>query len=150
MKILKEFKTFAIKGSAVELAVGIIIGAAFNGVVQSLVKDIVLPPIGALLGNIDFSDLYINLSGGTYESLAAASEAGAATINYGLFINSLVSFLITAWAVFILVRFFNRIREQQEGAKKSESPTQKKCPFCFTEINKQALRCPQCTSELTG
>lgn len=148
MKILKEFKKFAVKGNAVDLAIGIIIGAAFNSVVKSLVEDVVMPPIGALLGNVDFSGLFINLSSVDYESIEMAKAAGAPTINYGLFINATISFLITAWVVFLVVKMMNRMREQMEGEKETESKSTKKCPFCFVEINKDATRCPNCTSNL--
>lgn len=150
MKILNEFKKFAVKGNAVDLAVGIIIGAAFNSVVKSLVDDIIMPPIGSLLGNVDFSNLYLNLSRTSYESLEAAKAAGVPTINYGLFINALISFLLTAWAVFLVVKMINAMRERMESEKETQSPSTKKCPFCFTEINKDATRCPNCTSDLAN
>lgn len=119
--IIQEFKKFALRGNAIDLAVGIIIGAAFNGVVQSIVKDIIMPPIGWLFGRVDFSDLYLNLSGVKYESLEAANLAGAPTINYGLFINSVIGFLITAWAVFILVKLINRLKDKEKEKPKGES-----------------------------
>jgi large conductance mechanosensitive channel len=127
--------------------VGIIIGAAFSGVVGSLVNDILMPPLGRILGNVDFSDLFINLSGGDYDSLAQAKEAGAATINYGLFINNVINFLIVALAVFMLVRWINRFM-----AKPAEPavPTLKECPYCFSNISIKATRCPECTSQLDG
>ena len=143
-----EFKEFALKGSVLDLAVGIIIGAAFNGIVNSLVNDIIMPPIGLLLGQVDFSSLYINLSGVDYPSLAAAQEAGAATINYGLFINQLINFVIIALVVFLIVKQFNRLRRQEEAAPETSDPTTKKCPYCVTEIPITATRCPHCTSEL--
>lgn len=145
--ILKEFKTFALKGSVVDLSVGIIIGAAFNGIVNSLVNDIIMPPVGLVLGRVDFSDLYINLGSGEYESLALAKEAGAPTINYGLFINSLTSFIITALAVFFLIKLINRLRNQAEKNPET-TPTNKPCTFCYTQIPIKATKCPNCTSNL--
>lgn len=138
--MLKEFKDFALRGSVIDMAVGIIVGAAFNGVVNSLVANILMPPIGLLLGRVDFSNLFINLSGTAYPSLDAAKSAGAATIAYGLFINTLINFLIVAFAVFILVRQINRVYK--------EAPTTRDCPFCATAIPVAAVRCPHCTSEL--
>lgn len=143
----REFREFAMKGSVIDLAVGIIIGAAFSGIVQSLVNDIIMPPIGYLLGNVDFSDLFIVLSGEDYDSLAAAQEAGAATINYGLFINSVINFLIVALAIFIVIKQINRLRRRQEEAPE-EGPVVKQCPFCFVDIPIHAVRCPECTSYL--
>ncbi|HEX9608621.1 MAG TPA: large conductance mechanosensitive channel protein MscL [Candidatus Paceibacterota bacterium] len=145
--MLGEFKEFAIKGSVVDLAVGVVVGAAFNQIVNSFVKDIVTPPIGALLNGIDFSTLYINLSRGDYGSLKAAQEAGAATLNYGLFLNALISFLITAWAIFLVVKLINKVRrKEQENPEKTA--TERACPYCFTKISIKATRCPQCTSQL--
>jgi large conductance mechanosensitive channel len=148
MKILSEFREFAVKGSVVDLAVGVVIGAGFNQVVNSLVNDVVTPPIGALIKGIDFSSLFLDLSGRDFENLKAAQEAGAATINYGFFINTLISFLITAWVVFLIVKFINRLR-RQEQEKPATTPTERPCPYCFTKISVKATRCPQCTSELT-
>lgn len=147
MKIIGEFKEFAIKGSVVDLAVGVVVGAAFNQIVNSFVKDIITPPIGALLNGIDFSTLYINLSRGDYESLKAAQEAGAATLNYGLFLNALISFLITAWAIFLVVKVINNLR-RREQANPEETTTERACPYCFTKISVKASRCPHCTSQL--
>jgi large conductance mechanosensitive channel len=144
--MLKEFKEFAMRGNVLDMAIGIIIGAAFGGIVTSLVKDVIIPPLGLLLGKVDFSNLYINLSGGDYASLAAAQEAGAATINYGVFLNTVINFLIVAFAVFLLVRQVNRFKRQEEGPP--PEPTTKDCPFCATEIAIKATRCPNCTSEL--
>ncbi len=144
-KILNEFKQFAIRGNVVDLSIGIIIGGAFNGIVQSLVKDVIMPPIGFLLGKIDFSTLFISL-GGNYKTLAEAKEAGIPTINYGLFINALIVFIITAFSVFLLVKVINRLRKQEE--KKPSDPTTKNCPFCFSPISIKATRCSQCTSQL--
>jgi len=141
---LKEFKEFAMRGNVLDLAVGIIIGAAFGTIVNSLVNDIIMPPIGQLLGQIDFSSLYINLTGTAYPSLAAAKEAGAATINYGTFINAVINFLIVAFVVFLIVKQFNRLKKEAPPAP----PNTKDCPFCATAIPLAATRCPHCTSEL--
>jgi large conductance mechanosensitive channel len=144
--LFKEFKKFALRGNVLDLAIGIIIGGAFSTIVNSFVADILMPPIGMLLGNADLSELYVNLSGGTYESLAAAQEAGAATINYGLFINSIVDFTIIAFALFLIVRQVNRLQREEE--EQPAEPTTKECPHCLTEIPIGATRCPHCTSQL--
>ena len=149
--MLKEFKEFAMRGNVVDMAVGIIIGAAFGTVVTSLVADILMPPIGLLLGNIDFVNLFLVLkegakASGPYVSLAAAKAAGAVTINYGLFINTVISFLIVAFAVFLLVRSINRLKRQEEGPP--PVPTTKECPYCVSTVPMKATRCPHCTSEL--
>ncbi len=151
--MLKEFRDFALKGSVIDLAIGIIVGGAFNQVVNSLVNDIVMPPIGLLLGKVDFSNLFIDLTGGGYQSLADAQEAGVATLNYGLFINTIINFIIVAFAVFLLVKAVNRSREVAEelAGKKEETSadlTTKECPYCFSAIPIKATRCPNCTSEL--
>ncbi len=143
--MLKEFRDFAIKGNVLDMAVGIIIGAAFGQIVNSFVEDIIMPPIGLLLGKVDFSELFLNLSGTSYDSLSAAKAAGAATINYGVFLNNIISFLIVALAVFLLVKTVNALRLQAEAAAES---TEKPCPFCATDIPVAATRCPHCTSEL--
>jgi len=149
MSILKEFKEFAVKGNAMDMAVGIIIGGAFGSVVSSLVNDVIMPPIGLLMGNVDFKDVFWVLkegaTAGPYVSLAQAKEAGAVTLNAGLFINSIVSFLIVSFAVFVLVKNLNRLRKPPMLTPK---PPVKTCPYCFTEIPEQALRCPACTSTL--
>lgn len=142
--MLKEFREFALKGNVIDLAVGIIIGAAFNKVVQSLVNDIIMPPIGLLVGKVDFSSLFVNLSGKTYETLAEAKKAGAATLNYGLFINTLVDFTIMAFVVFLMVKQINRLRREEAPAPS----TTKECPFCLSGIPLAATRCPHCTSSL--
>ncbi len=141
--MLKAFKEFAIKGNMIDLAVGIILGAAFNGVVSSLVKDMIMPPFG-LFQNKNFNDLFISLNGQRYTSLAEAQARGAPTINYGMFINNVINFLIVAVVLFILVRAINRFRRQ------SPPPAidTKDCPYCLTKINRQATRCPACTSVL--
>lgn len=148
--MLKEFKEFALRGNVVDMAVGIIIGAAFGTIAKSLVDDVIMPPIGLILGGVDFSDLYITLRAGTpagpYDTLAAAREAGAVTINYGVFLNNVISFLVVSAAVFILVRGINRLRREEQVAP--ASPTEKACPFCATTIPIAARRCPHCTSQL--
>ncbi len=146
--MLKEFKEFAMRGNVVDMAVGIIIGAAFGTIVKSLVDDIIMPPIGLLLGGVDFSDIFINLSGGDYASLAAAREAGAATINYGVFINTVLNFLIVAFAIFLVIRLINRLKRKEEAP--APEPTTKDCPFCFSTIPLRATRCGHCTSELAA
>lgn len=143
-----DFRKFVARGSVVDLAVGIIIGAAFGTVVSSFVQDVLMPPIGLLTGGTDFSELYLNLSGGEYASLAAATEAGAATINYGVFLNNVISFFIVALAVFFFVKGYQRI--EREEAEAPPPPTEKACPHCATNIPVAARRCPNCTSELEG
>lgn len=147
----KEFKEFAVKGNVVDMAVGIIIGAAFGTIARSLVNDVIMPPIGLLLGGVDFSNLFIVLKEGTspapYETVAAASEAGAVIISYGTFINTVVSFLIVAFAVFLLVRYINQLKRVEEETPKPP-PSVKKCPYCVSDIAVEATRCPNCTSEL--
>lgn len=143
--MLEEFKKFAMRGSVLDLAVGIIIGTAFGAIVNSLVNDIIMPPIGLLLGKVDFSNLFINLSGTPYSSLAEAKAAGAATINYGVFINTVINFLIISFALFLVIRQVNRWTAKPAPPA---APTTKECPFCFTQIPIKATRCPNCTSEL--
>jgi len=142
--MFKEFKAFIMRGNVVDLAVGIVIGGAFGQIVSSLVKDIIMPPIGLLLGKVDFSNLFISLSG-PYPSLAEAQTAGAATINYGLFLNTVINFLIVGLAIFLLVRAVNRM---QPPPPLTAAPSTKECPYCFTMIPLPATRCPHCTSEL--
>lgn len=144
--MLKEFKEFAVRGNVLDLAIGVVIGGAFGKIVTSLVDDLLMPPLGLLLGRVDFTNLYIPLTGQRYASLAQAKAAGAPTINYGLFLNSVISFLIVAFAVFLLVRQVNRMRRGEE--KPSEPPVVKECPYCCSSIPIKATRCPQCTSEL--
>jgi large conductance mechanosensitive channel len=139
--MFKEFKEFSVKGNVVDMAVGIIIGAAFGKIVNSFVNDVLMPPVGLLLGKVDFSNLFLNISGKPYDSLASAKEAGAATINYGLFLNTLIDFTIVAFAIFLLVRQVNRLRRQPEIATKE-------CPYCLSAIPLKATRCSSCTSEL--
>lgn len=148
-RFFNEFKTFALRGNMIDLAVGIVIGTAFNNVVNSIVNNIMMPPIGALIGKVDFSKLFVNLSGGEYATLADAQAAGAATLNYGMFINALITFVITALAVFFLVRGMNKLRElKHHEAQAPVPPTKKICEHCFSEIDIRATRCPACTSEL--
>ena len=145
--MLKEFKEFALRGNVLDLAIGVIIGAAFGGLVTSFVNDILMPPLGLLLGGVDFANLFINLSGTPYASLAEAQAAGAPTINYGLFINNVVNFLIIAFVIFLLVRAINRMTKPKTAP---EAPSTKLCPFCYSGIPIKAMRCPECTSELAG
>lgn len=144
--MLKEFKEFAMRGNVLDMAVGIIIGAAFGKIVSSFVNDILMPPIGLALGRVDFSNLFINLSGEPYMSLAEAKAAGAPTINYGVFLNTVLDFVIVAFAVFLVIRQINRLRRQPEPAP--AAPTTKECPYCFSVISIRATRCPHCTSEV--
>jgi large conductance mechanosensitive channel len=145
-QMLREFREFAMRGNVVDLAVGIIIGAAFGKIVSSLVNDLLMPPIGLLLGRVDFSNLFINLSGQPYASLAEAKAAGAPTINYGVFLNTVIDFVIVAFAIFLLVRFINRLARQREAAP--AAPTTRECPFCMSSVSLRATRCPYCTSAL--
>jgi len=142
----REFRAFAMRGNVVDLAVGIIIGAAFGKIITSLVTDIIMPPIGLVLGRVDFSSLFLNLSGQPYGSLAEAKAAGAPTINYGVFLNNVIDFIIVAFAIFLLVRSINRLSRQPEAAPAAS--TTKECPFCVSLISIRATRCPQCTSIL--
>ena len=146
--MLKEFREFALRGNVLDMAIGIIIGAAFGKIVTSLVNDILMPPVGLLLGQVDFSNLFLNLSGTPYASLTEAQAAGAATVNYGLFFNTVLDFAFVAFAVFLLVRQVNRLKRQQETAP--AAPTTRACPFCLSQIPLAATRCPQCTSHLEG
>ncbi len=148
--MLKEFKEFAMRGNVVDMAIGIIIGAAFGSIVTSLVADVIMPPIGLLLGNVDFSNLFVTLrngaAAGPYSSVAQAKAAGAVTLNYGLFINAVISFLIVAFAVFILIRAINKLKRPE--VKPVEVPATKECAYCYSTIPIKAVRCPACTSEL--
>jgi large conductance mechanosensitive channel len=150
--MLDEFKKFAMRGNVVDMAVGIIIGGAFGTIVKSLVADVIMPPVGLLLGGVDFSDLFITLkegaNAGPYATLAIAQEAGAVTISYGVFINAVISFLIVAFAVFLLIRGINNMQSEEE--EPAAEPTEKDCPHCLTSIAIKATRCPNCTSELGG
>ena len=146
----KEFKEFAMRGNVLDMAVGIIIGASFGTIIKSLVDDIIMPPIGLLLGNVNFADLFIILKQGTaagpYPTLAAAQEVGAVTLNYGLFINTIISFLIVAFAIFLLIRSMNQLQRKEEAPP--AEPTTKECPHCLSEVPLKATRCAYCTSEL--
>lgn len=151
MAMMEEFKKFAMRGNVVDMAVGIIIGGAFGTIVKSLVDDVIMPPIGLLLGGVDFTDLFLTLkegaTAGPYATLDAAREAGAVTLNAGLFVNSVISFTIVAFAVFMLIRGMNKLQTKEEEAP--ADPTEKECPHCFTSIPIKATRCPHCTSELS-
>lgn len=142
--MLKEFKEFAMRGNVLDMAVGIIIGAAFGRIVTSLVNDIIMPPIGLILGRVDFSSLFLNISGTSYPTLAAAKAAGAATINYGTFLNTVIDFLIVAFVIFLIVRQVNRWQKPAPAV----APATKECPYCHTTIPVAATRCPNCTSEI--
>jgi large conductance mechanosensitive channel len=148
--MLKEFREFALRGNVVDMAVGIVIGAAFGGIVQSLVADIIMPPVGLFLGKMDFSSLFLVLRAGAtpgpYATPVAAKAAGAVSLNYGVFANTVISFLIVAFAVFLLIRSINRLRRQQEAPP--AEPTTKSCPRCLSAIPLKATRCAYCTSEL--
>jgi large conductance mechanosensitive channel len=144
--MFKEFKEFAMRGNVLDMAVGIVIGAAFGGIVTSFVNDMLMPPIGLLLGRVDFSNLFINLKG-NYPSVAAAKAAGAATLNYGMFMNTVINFLIVAFAIFLLLRYVNRMFPKPKPAP---APAMKDCRFCYSSIPAQATRCPHCTSDLKG
>ncbi|MGM0587881.1 MAG: large-conductance mechanosensitive channel protein MscL [Bacteroidota bacterium] len=150
-KLLTEFKEFATRGNVVDMAVGIILGTAFGAISQSLVSDVLMPPIGYMLGNVDFSDLFVVIKQGDplgpYTTLAAAQQAGAVTLNYGLFINNILSFLIVAAAMFLLVRGMNNMRRKEEHVP-AEEPITKTCPHCLSTIPLKATRCPMCTSDL--
>jgi large conductance mechanosensitive channel len=145
MSMMREFRDFAMRGNVVDMAVGVIIGAAFGKIVSSLVSDVLMPPIGKVMGNVDFRDLFVDLSGGSHPSLDAAKAAGAATINYGLFINTVIDFVIVAFVIFLLVRTMNRMKKKEEPAA---APTTRPCPQCLMEIPLQAKRCGHCTSEV--
>ena len=148
--MLKEFKEFAMKGNVIDMAVGIIIGAAFGTIVNSLVQDVIMPPIGLLLGNVDFANLFAVLKegkvAGPYASVAAAKSAGAVTINIGVFINTIISFILIAFAVFLMVRTINKMRREEEAPP--PAPATKDCIYCLSKIPIKATRCPNCTSEL--
>ncbi|RQW83426.1 MAG: large-conductance mechanosensitive channel protein MscL [Geobacter sp.] len=144
--MLKEFKEFVMRGNVVDMAVGIIIGVAFGKIISSFVKDILMPPIGLLLGKVNFSNLFIDLSGKNFATLEEATKAGAATINYGLFFNTILDFLIVALAVFLMIRQINLLKKEPEAVP--AAPDMKECPFCLSAVPLKAVRCPHCTSEL--
>lgn len=139
----KEFKEFIMRGNVVDLAVGVVIGAAFGKIVTSFVEDVLMPPIGLALGNVDFSNLFINLSGKDYPTIAAAKAAGAATLNYGIFFNNIINFLIIAFAIFLLIKQINRMQRAAPAA-----PTTKDCPYCLSAVPLKATKCAHCTAEL--
>ncbi len=142
--MIKEFKDFIMRGNVLDLAVAVIIGGAFGKIVTSFVNDIIMPPIGLLLGSVNFTDLFLDLSGKGYPTLAAAQEAGAPTINYGLFLNTVIDFVIVAFVIFLVIKAVNKMKKPAVAA----APTTKACPYCFTDIPIQATRCPHCTSEI--
>lgn len=144
--MLKEFREFALRGNVIDLAIGVIIGAAFGKIVTSLVNDIMMPPVGLLTGGMDFSQLFISLDGREYPSLVAAQAAGAPTLNYGLFLNTLIQFLIIAFVLFLLVRQINRLQRLGRRPEALAEPTTRDCPFCLSAIPRAATRCPHCTS----
>lgn len=144
--MFKEFKEFAMRGNVLDMAVGIIIGAAFGKIVSSFVADVLMPPIGLLLGKVDFSNLFINLSGQSFPSVDAAKAAGAATLNYGIFLNTVIDFLIVAFAIFLLIKQVNRLMPKEEAAP--APPATKECPRCLSRIPVKAARCAYCTSEI--
>ena len=146
--MFKEFREFAMRGNVVDMAVGIIIGAAFGKIVSSFVADIIMPPIGVLLGGVDFSEIYVNLSGGEFATLAAAQEAGAATMNFGIFINTVIDFVIVAFAIFLVIRAMNNMKRKEEAPP--AEPTTKDCPHCLSEIPIKATRCAHCTADLAA
>ncbi len=150
--MFKEFKEFAMRGNVVDMAVGIIIGAAFGTIVKSLVSDVIMPPIGMLLGNVDFTNLFVVLRQGAtvgpYASLADAQAAGAVSINYGVFVNTIISFVIVAFSVFLVIRSLNKLKRQEEAPP--AEPTTKECSYCMSTISIKATRCPNCTSQLAA
>jgi len=147
MSFVSEFKEFTMRGNVLDMAVGIIIGAAFGKIVSSLVNDVIMPPIGLLLGGVDFSNLFMTISGDVFPTLAEAQAAGAVTINYGVFINNIIDFIIVAFAIFLVIRQVNRMKRKEEAAP-TPAPNTKECPFCQTAIPIKATRCPNCTSQL--
>ncbi|NMB46677.1 MAG: large conductance mechanosensitive channel protein MscL [Firmicutes bacterium] len=151
--MFKEFREFAVKGNVVDMAVGIIIGGAFGKIVSSLVNDVIMPPIGLLIGKVDFSNLFIDLSGQGYASLTEAKTAGAPTINYGLFINNIIDFIVVAFALFLVVKWINNLRSlasaEEKQAAAPAAPTTKQCPYCLSEIPIKAVRCAHCTADLS-
>jgi large conductance mechanosensitive channel len=146
--MVKEFKEFAMRGNVVDMAVGIVIGGAFGKIVSSLVGDVIMPLVGKVTGGVDFSEMYVNLSGGEYDSLAAAKEAGAATLNYGVFINTIVDFVIIAFAIFMVIKAMNAAKRKEEAP--APAPTTKKCGECLMEIPIEAKKCGHCTSAVSA
>lgn len=148
MSIVSEFKEFAMKGNVVDLAVGVIIGGAFGKIVDSFVKDVVMPMLGRLLGGVDFKYLYLNLGDKTFETLEAAERAGAPIVKYGAFINSVVDFIIVAFAIFMAIKVMNRLKRAETAAPTPDEPTTRECPHCLSTIPLKAARCAHCTSQL--
>lgn len=146
--MLKDFKEFIMRGNVVDMAVGVIIGGAFGKIVTSLVNDVLMPPIGRLTGGVDFSNLYLNLSGTAYASLAEAQKAGAATVNYGVFLNTVINFLIVAGAIFLMISQLNRLKARFESPAPAAAPTTRECPFCLSVIPLKAVKCAHCASDL--
>ncbi|MBP7145895.1 MAG: large conductance mechanosensitive channel protein MscL [Acidobacteria bacterium] len=147
MGLAKEFREFAARGSVIDLAVGVIIGGAFGKIINSFVNDVLMPPIGLLLGKVDFSQLFVNLSGTSYATLAEAKAAGAPTLNVGLFINAVIDFLIVAFVIFMMVRYFNKLKRAEP--EPAPAPEQKDCPYCLSKLPLKATRCAFCTSEVS-
>jgi len=150
--MFKEFKEFALKGNVVDMAVGIVLGVAFGAIIKSLVDDLLMPPLGLILGSADFTNLFLivkeGATPGPFATLAEAHKAGAVTMNYGLFINTIVNFVIVAFALFLVIRNMNQLRKMTDKPEATEAPTTKECPYCFSSIALKATRCPNCTSEL--
>ena len=146
MKFVDDFKQFVMRGNVVDMAVGVIVGGAFGKIVSSLVNDVVMPPIGLLLGGVDFSSLFLSLNGQVYASLAEAQQAGAPTLNYGVFLNTVINFLIVAFVIFVVIRQISALKRKPEPAP--AVPTTKECPFCFSTVSLKATRCPNCTSQI--
>ena len=144
--MLKEFREFALRGNAVDLAIGVIIGAAFGAIVTSMVNDVLMPPIGKVLGGVDFTNLFLVLGSGQFPSLKAAKDAGAATLNYGVFLNTVINFVIIAFVLFAVVKVMNRLKREEPAP--AAVPTTKDCPFCATAVPLKATRCPHCTSQI--
>jgi large conductance mechanosensitive channel len=144
--MLKEFKAFAMRGNVIDMAIGIVIGLAFGKIITSMVNDVIMPPIGLLLGKVDFATLFINLSDKSYATLAEAKAASAATINYGAFINTVIEFIIIAFVIFLIVNQITKMKQKEEAAP--AAPTTRECPYCASAIPIKATRCPNCTSEL--
>ena len=142
--MFKEFKTFVVKGNVLDLAVGVIIGAAFGKIVNSAVNDLIMPVVGLFMGKVDFSNLFVSLSGGSFPTIAAAKAAGVPTLNYGIFLNTTIDFLIMALVIFLIVKLANKLRSNEEPA----APTPRLCPYCKSALHEEATRCPHCTSQL--